>query len=405
MCASSARGGPLSAVWAGNRSTVREPASMHVLGASVGDAVTSSYLGIFAAGVATVFSPCVLPLAPILVSGLVAGDRTSRWARLHATLWFGLGFAVVFTLLGLGVSLLVNVVRPLRSVLLAAAATMLALYGIKMMGLLDTGGRFAWMERSAGPRVPTQSRTGRPRPLILGVIFAFTWTPCAGPVLGGVLTYVAAENSRAVTGAFMLLAYAAGVAAPLVLVAAASEYVTPVLRGLRAHLGNIERTMGAVLVALGVFVVLGMPAVPDFLRGDPAAFESGRDGDLNARPGIHQLLFFHSQHCPMCRAMEAAFPALERDCKSEQWTLTPIDVDHAENAPLIQRFNVQAVPTTNLVDADGHEVFHLVGYRSPEELRRTLEREVQVACAMADELPPAADGAVEGRACDIGKTC
>ncbi len=378
---------------------------MQVRGTSAGDAVTSSYLGVFAAGMGTVFSPCVLPLAPILVGGLVAGDRTSPWARLYATLWFGLGFAVVFMLLGLGVSLLVNVVRPLRSVLLAAAAMMLGLYGIKMMGLLDTGGRLAWMEQSAGPRAPTQSRIGRPRPLILGVIFAFTWTPCAGPVLGGVLTYVAAENSRAVTSALMLLVYAAGVAAPLVLVAAASEYVTPILRRLGAHLGNIERAMGAVLVALGVFVVLGIPAVPDHLRAVPAAFKSGRDSDLKGSPGIHQLLFFHSQHCPTCRAMETALPALERDCRSEHWTLTRIDVDHAENAPLIQRFNVQAVPTTSLVDADGHEVLRLVGYRSPEDLRGMLEREVHVACAGADELSPADDGAAEMRACDIGKTC
>ena len=82
--------------------------------------------------------------------------------------------------------------------------------------------------------------------------------------------------------------------------------------------------------------------------------------------------------------MEAVLPALERACSSEQWVLAPIDVDHAENAQLIRRF-----------DADGHEVLHLVGYQSPEQLRRTLEREVQVACAGADELPPADNGAGE----------
>src|SRR5215831_6181139 len=116
---------------------------MQAHGAPARGVMITSYLGIFAAGVVTVFSPCVLPLAPILVGGLVAGDRTSPWARLRATLWFGLGFAVVFTLLGLGVSLLVNVVRPLRSVLLTGAAMMIALYGVKMMGLLDRGRRFA----------------------------------------------------------------------------------------------------------------------------------------------------------------------------------------------------------------------------------------------------------------------
>src|SRR5262249_20915821 len=148
-----------------------------------------------------------------------------------------------------------------------------------MMGLLDTGGRFAWMERSAGARAPSQSRIGSPRPLILGVLFALTWTPCAGPVLGGVLTYVASQDSRPVSGALMLLVYAAGVATPFVLVAAASDYVTPVLRRLGAHLETVERAMGAVLVALGVFVVLRIPA-PDRPRSVPPAFESGRDSNL-----------------------------------------------------------------------------------------------------------------------------
>jgi len=367
--------------------------------------VIASYLGIFAAGVATVLSPCVLPLAPILVGGLVAGDRTSPWARLRATVWFGLGFTVVFVLLGLGVSLLANVARPLRPVLLAGAATMIALYGVKKMGLLRTGGRFAWLDRSVGVQTAAWSRIGNPRPLLLGVIFALTWTPCAGPVLGAVLAYVAAQQDRAVAGALMLLTYAAGVAAPLVLVAAASDYVIPVLRRLGAHLGALERTMGAGLVVLGVFVALQIPASPDRL-GVQRRWSRAETEPSTAAPGARQLLFFHSEHCPTCRAMDASLLALERDCKSDRWLLTRIDVDRVENATVSERFNVRAVPTTSLIDAQGHEVLHLVGFRSSEQLRAALEREIRVACAKSDARPPTADGDVtEGRVCEVGKPC
>jgi len=125
-----------------------------------------------------------------------------------------------------------------------------------------------------------------------------------------------------------------------------------------------------------------------------------------ATPGAQQLLFFHSEHCPTCRAMDASLLALERDCKSDRWTLTRIDVDQVENATVSERFNVRAVPTTSLIDVQGHEVLHLVGYRSPQTLREALEHEIRVACAESDARPPAADdGAAEGRVCEVGKPC
>jgi cytochrome c-type biogenesis protein len=185
--------------------------------------VNVSFLAVFAAGVFTVLSPCVLPVAPILVSGLVTADHVSRWSRLRATLLFALGFAVVFVLLGLGVSALTNVAQPLRPVFLTVAAMTLALYGLKMTNVLNARRRLAWMDRSLG--VLTVRPSGNLPAVAFGVMFGLTWTPCAGPVLGGVLTYVARREQGTGVGALMLLTYAAGVATPLLLIAVASEYV------------------------------------------------------------------------------------------------------------------------------------------------------------------------------------
>jgi len=217
--------------------------------------VAVSFAAVFTAGLLTVLSPCVLPLAPILVAGLVGADRASRWARLRATSWFVLGFSVVFVLLGLGVPVIVDAVGPLRPVLLALSAAILVLYGLRMMRVLHAGPRLAWMDRSLAV---TPSRTRWPgglQGLVLGAIFGLTWTPCAGPILGGVLTYVAAGEGAAVPGALMLLAYAAGIAVPLLLVAAASEHVTPLLRALGAHARKLESASGVGLVGLGVLVL------------------------------------------------------------------------------------------------------------------------------------------------------
>jgi cytochrome c-type biogenesis protein len=324
-------------------------------------------------------------------------------ARLRASSWFALGFGVVFTLLGLGVSLLVDVVRPLRPLVVGGAATMLVLYGLRMMGLLDTSRRLAWMERTfaAGS---SRSRIGVPRPFMLGMIFALTWTPCAGPVLGGVLTYVATERERAMVGALMLLVYSAGIAAPLILIAVATEYVTPLLRRLGKYVRLLERATGAAVTALGVFVLLNMPAVSS-APGGGVTPSSEHDAERSEASGMAQLVFFHSEHCPMCRAMEKELPALEHDCEPDRWKLVPIDVDQTENAAMLDRFNVHVVPTMSLVDARGREALHLVGYQSPDRLRQALEREIEIACTGADVPPPADDGPVEGRACDVGKAC
>lgn len=359
---------------------------------------------VFTAGLLTVLSPCVLPLAPIIVGSLVAADGASRWTRLRATPWFALGFTVVFVLLGLGVSVLVNVARPLRPGVLALAALTLVLYGLKMTGLL--GRHFAWMDRSVGaPRIQPR-RSGSLQALLLGAAFGLTWTPCAGPILGGVLTYVASQEGNVAPGTFMLLAYAAGVAAPLVLVAAAAEYLTPALRRLGSHLGTIERASGAALVALGLFVLVQIPS-PVNTAEDPgdAALEARVEVESPEGFGVERLLFFHSEHCPSCQAMEAYLPALEEACRSERWTLSRIDVDRAENLRILERFNVRAVPTVSLLDRHGHEIVHLVGYQSAVRLREALERDVQVACADVDTAPPSDPGAIDGPACDVGKLC
>lgn len=363
-----------------------------------------SFAAVFTAGLLTVLSPCVLPLAPIIVGGLVAADGASRWTRLRATLWFALGFAVVFVLLGLGVSALVTVVRPLRPVFLAVGAVTLVLYGLKMMGLMDTSRRFGWMDRSVGASAVVPRRSGSLQAMLLGVIFGLTWTPCAGPILGGVLTYVAAREGDLVPGAFMLLAYAAGVATPLVLVAAASEYVTPTFRRLGAHLGTIDRASGVALVALGVLVLLQIRSGADIAqRPGAAALETRAAVESSESFGVERLLFFHSEHCPSCRAMEAYLPALERACRSDRWTLSKIDVDRAENVRMLEQFNVRAVPTVSLLDEHGHEIVNLLGYQSEARLREALEHDVQVACAGVE--PPSEPQAIEEPACNVGKVC
>jgi cytochrome c-type biogenesis protein len=357
--------------------------------------LTASFGAIFAAGVLTVLSPCVLPLAPILVGGLAATENASRWARLRATAWFAVGFAVAFVLLGLGVSSVVALAPSVRPWLLGAGAAAVALYGLKMAGALRG---FAWMHRSVVPSASRAPSAGPLRAIALGVAFGLTWTPCAGPILGGVLTYVASDGAGAVSSASMLLAYAGGVATPLLLVAAATEWVTPLFRRLGPHLAAVERFYGVALVALGVLVLVQLPTGAP--RNDRTTVPVVGEVD---RGGVERLLFFHSEHCPTCRAMETFLPAIVRACGSDRWALTTIDVDRIENARIVAGANVRAVPTVTVRDERGNEVARLVGYRSEAQLREVVERDLGAECAAPEAAPE--PPLVDGAACQVHERC
>jgi len=363
--------------------------------------MTTSLLGIFGAGVLTVLSPCVLPVAPILVGGLVTEDNASRWSRLRASLWFGLGFAVVFTSLGLGLTTILKI-EPLRDVYLALAAIVLGLYGLKMTGLVTTGRYFSWMDRTVSASTDRRPSLGSPRPVLFGALFALTWTPCAGPILGGVLTYVASRPDTLVPGALMLLVYAVGIATPLVLVAVASELVTPILQGLRSRLRMIERATGVALIALAASVAVQIPSAAYISLSGGTSPVGQHIEDVGA-PGMRLLVFFHSEHCPTCRAMEALLPTIQRECASDQWAVTRIDVDRGDNAATVARFAVRAVPTTSLLDEHGRETLRLVGFQPVATLREAIESQLAVPCADDNAAPEAP---IDGMpTCEVGHVC
>lgn len=339
------------------------------------------------------------------MAGLVAVDDSSRWARFRATAWFVVGFAAVFVLLGLAVPAVLNAIRSLRPVLLTLAAAMFVLFGLKMMGILGASRGLAWMERSFRlPRLPERGSRGL-RGLMLGAFFGLTWTPCAGPILGGVLTYVASGESEVIPGAFLLLAYAAGMAVPLLLVAASSEYVTPLLRLLRVEARTFEFVSGLALVVLGA-ALLGQVHLRAGSSMKVHATDQHQGAAAFAGGERTRVLFFHSAHCPACHAMEAYIRKLKMDCDTDRLVLVKIDVDRAENAPAVDRFAVRAVPTVSLVDQTGDEIARLVGYRTEAALRDAVQHGTRVAYAGSGS-PPASDrgGTAEAPACAVGRSC
>lgn len=227
---------------------------------------SSSLLTAFAAGLLSVLSPCVLPLLPAylsLVSGISVEELRSQGSEVAvrrrvmlASLSFVFGFSLIFVLLGASATLLGRVMRSFRLELFGVeigvaqiAGVLIILMGLHLTGLIQIPLLYR-EKRFEGPTRPT-SLFGAG---LVGAAFAFGWTPCVGPILGGILTLAGARDT-VLEGMGLLTVYSAGLAVPFLLTAWSVERFLGALRRLRDHFRTIELVSGALLVVVGVLVL------------------------------------------------------------------------------------------------------------------------------------------------------
>jgi cytochrome c-type biogenesis protein len=215
-----------------------------------------------AGGVLSFLSPCVLPIVPPYIA-YMAGTSMDEIAEgagarhgLRAAVFFVLGLSTVFLFLGLAASALGRVLLAHQREMAIVAGAVIALFGLHFLGVL----RIPLLYREA--RFAARSAGGTAfGAYLLGLAFAFGWTPCIGPVLGSILALAAQEGSVE-RGMLLMAAYAAGLGLPFILTALFLRRAIGVTAGLRRHMGAIERAMGVLLVGVGVMMLTG--AFSDF---------------------------------------------------------------------------------------------------------------------------------------------
>ncbi|MBI3122034.1 MAG: sulfite exporter TauE/SafE family protein [candidate division NC10 bacterium] len=212
-----------------------------------------------AAGLLSFLSPCVLPLFPSYISfvagvsfdeiqGTVANPRTRR-AILINSLFFILGFSLVFIALGAGAPLLGQVLFQQQGVIRKIGGVFVILMGLYVGGWL----RIPFLMRAW--RVELKDRpAGYLGALMVGITFAAGWTPCIGPILGTILT-LASVSQTASTGILMLAAYSLGLAIPFFVSSLAIHRFVPFFDRFKRFFPVVTRGSGLILVALGVLLV------------------------------------------------------------------------------------------------------------------------------------------------------
>lgn len=199
------------------------------------------------AGILTVLSPCVLPILPVLVGRSL---QSHRYGPVALVIGLVSGFAVAGSLLGISASWLTGFANLLRT----GAIALLLILGL--FALFPQGGYYLSSYLPIQKWTKERPRIGLWGEFWLGTQLGLLWTPCAGPVLGGILVLAAVNHQ--VMGAFgLLLAYGLGAAFPLIAIAYGGRKLSQRLLGLRRHSAGLQKIGGAIVIVTALFILLG----------------------------------------------------------------------------------------------------------------------------------------------------
>lgn len=406
---------------------------------------------IFVSGLLTFASPCVLPLIPIYLSVLVGGSiddvaGEKRFKLLLNGIFFVLGFLIVFTLAGLTASAMGRFLVTNRLLFQQLGGMAVFFFGLKFLGvvkleLLDREKRFHLMPR--GKMTPWGS-------LLIGLAFAFGWTPCVGPILGSILTFTAVSAHSMSTGALYLFVYGLGIALPLLLVALFAQQGVSILRRLNRFIPRLEKATGVVLVLVSLLMVtdhIGMltlnvseessadisrsivrsaPRGPtgtgtyvaqaeatnaaggqQTAQGTSAAAEGGTCDGTESACGVDTsadllapqstslaqltqgpvVLKFVQPDCPACLKMVPIMETLQHTCSDRGLRVETLDLSFPENRALARSLGVMGTPTLIFFDSDAQEVSRLVGVQPVESLHQAVAVLMGEKCADFTRIP------------------
>ncbi|GFE50357.1 cytochrome C biogenesis protein CcdA [Roseobacter cerasinus] len=210
------------------------------------------------AGVISFLSPCVLPIVPpylAYMSGVSVGDMSGETAARRraviSALFFVLGLSTVFLILGFTASAFGAFFLQNQVLFAQISGLVVIVFGLHFLGLF----RIPFLDREA--RLDAGDQGGSSfGAYILGLAFAFGWTPCIGPQLGAILSLAASEASVS-RGTLLLGVYAAGLGIPFLLAAMFMTRAVGVMNRLKRHMKTIERVMGGLLILVGLAMVTG----------------------------------------------------------------------------------------------------------------------------------------------------
>jgi cytochrome c-type biogenesis protein len=202
-----------------------------------------------AAGVLTIAAPCVLPMLPILLGASVGRESRTR------PLFIAFGFIVSFATAAFVLGAFADLLGPSADALREAAVALLVVFGLLMLWPHP----LEWLSMRLNPLIDrvggagARAGSGNMGGFVLGLTLGVVWTPCAGPVLGSILTTIATSQHLA-HAAVLLLAYAIGAGIPMLAIAYGGQYATTHVRRLARYTRRVQQGFGVVVILIAVAI-------------------------------------------------------------------------------------------------------------------------------------------------------
>lgn len=362
---------------------------------------------VFAAGLLSFFSPCILPLLPVYAGYLSSnGTNGKLGGRLIKTLAFVAGLSVTFVLLGFGAGAFGSVVNS--SYFGVACGLIIVILGLYQSGLIQIPllQRERRIQFSAGNK-------GVPGAFLLGLVFSFSWTPCVGPVLASVLGITSGVGG-ALTGGLLLFVYSLGLGIPFLVLTWGSHFLMDKVKKLQPHLPKIKVVGGLLIVVMGLWMTFSQVHALEVSARAPQteATQSAEDGfnfslqnlegetislsDFRNKP---VYIKFWGTWCPLCLAgledfstlaqqyneagevqvLSVVAPGGKGEMDAEAFTNWakgqkldfPILLDNG--AGVNRQLEIAAYPTSVFIDKNGQVVETHVGDLTPEQIQTILE--------------------------------
>jgi cytochrome c-type biogenesis protein len=396
----------------------------------------------FAGGLLSFLSPCVLPLVPgylSLMSGVsiehMKGEGGSRSGALRAvvinSIAFNIGLSVIFIALGATAGLVGSSILSNPWIRIAGGIVIIV-FGLHLIGLLKI--KYLYKDTR---QFSSEKPRGVLGSLTLGVAFAAGWTPCIGPILGGIMALAATSGGW--KGGFVLATfYSAGLAVPFLITGLGINKFLTFYSKFRKHLHKVEVVSGVVLILIGLLIATGyssllassrlagmLPNLEALLKVSPAApavpapgnsrfapapdveFEAldGKPIRLSSLRGRVVLLNFWATWCQPCRAEIPEFNALQRDLESKGLSVVGVSVSAVDTSDSIRNFqkdikqdytilrgaeeigsqfgNGPGLPVTYILDREGRIRQKFVGPQTRENFEAAIKPLLEEAPATA----------------------
>ncbi len=374
-----------------------------------------SLLTAFVQGILSFFSPCVLPLVPVYLTYLAGGtlDASRRRMILH-TVCFVLGISSAIMLLGMTFTALGQLLRQWQTVVNLICGLLVIAFGLLQLGLI---GQHSFLQRDYRlpfrlDRLPMNPLTA----LVMGICFSFSWTPCIGPTLSGIIM-TAAASSTSERGALLMACYILGFVIPFL---AVGFFTQAVLAFFKKHRSVVRwtRTVSAILlIVMGVLIMTGtmgdwsrlvasasaeeaageaQETMPDFTLTD----QYGQEHTLSDYRGKVVFMNFWTTWCPWCVKEMPDIEEIYREAGENQGDViilgmaAPSTVDTADQEAIqaflsdngftypvlmdltgewFNFYGVTSLPTTWLLKPDGTILGYVAGALSKEQMLEIID--------------------------------